>query len=306
MMREPVHPSSSSRQQNSKRLTVEALPAFPAIATRALRVSNDPTSCAADIERIISYDTALASRLLKVANSAYYGVRHEVKTIRQAVVLLGITTVRGLIVSVSSYDLFARAGTPAESEGLWLHSIGTAVAADRLAKRAEDLAPDEAYVAGLLHDVGVAVIAASFPDELAQIRSVSSESEISWRAAEAEVLGFDHSYAGEVAAAEWGLPGSIRSAIAYHHSPALAAAPELATCIHVADLVACRAGFAFDPMMADQEIDSDAVSVLELTQDDIDQVSEQLSTCVDQIREVAAEMVDETASTGGQRGERAA
>lgn len=306
-MKKPAYSSSSSRQDKGDGLKIEALPAFPAVAARALKVSNDPTSSAADMERVISYDPALAGRVLSIANSAYYGFRHNVTTIRQAVVLLGISTVRSAVVSASCYGVFARAGMQAELESLWLHSIGTAIAAERLAKRARVLPSDEAYLAGLLHDVGVAAIAISFPGVVERIKSVSSQRQISRLSAEREVLGYDHSYVGTLVTREWGMPGSIVCAAAHHHSPAEATdVPEAAACVHIADVIASRLGFALDPTMAQIEPDSGAASALGLMEGEIEQISEQIAGSVEEIRQMAAEMGGWSVAESESRGETAA
>jgi HD-like signal output (HDOD) protein len=243
------------------------------------------------MERIVSCDPALAVKMLRIANSAYYGFKSEVTTVKQAVVLLGLMTVRSLVVGASCYDVFARAGAPDDREALWLHSIGTAVAAEGLAKSVRGVVPEEAYLAGLLHDVGVAVIAMSYPEVPRLVAAQSLDGEVSRREAEVDLLGCDHAQMGMLVAQEWGLPAPIAGAIGYHHSPAGAAvAPELAACTHVSDLVASRVGFALDSLAKAGEPEPYALSVLGLSAGDVDEACWEMEACLEEIRAMASQI----------------
>jgi HD-like signal output (HDOD) protein len=282
-------PSRGKREAES--LNLGALPALPAVAARALQVSGDPNSTAADLERIIACDPALAAKILRTANSAYYGIKYRVNTVRQGVVLLGLATVRSVVVSAGSYELFARCGRSSDVESLWLHSVATAVAAGKIAQKTRLLVPDEAYIAGLLHDIGIAVISISFPSRIDAIHQASSTGGVARSVAEQQVLGYDHSYAGGVAAGNWGLPSAVVSVIANHHTPNRATeAREAVGCVHLADLAASRAGIAVDPKAAGMESDGSAVAQLGLSPEGIDAISGELASSVGDICELAVGM----------------
>ena len=139
---------------------IREIPTLPMIANRVLVLLNNPKSSASDLEKVIKHDQALAARVLKIVNSAYYGFPRRITTVGQGIVILGYQAIKDLVLSVSIAELFRvrEKGKIFDRTALWEHSVGVAVGAQLLARRASLPMEDEAFIAGLLHDIGVVIL----------------------------------------------------------------------------------------------------------------------------------------------------
>lgn len=239
-MKESVPPPGTAEAGRIVALIEEAvnLHTLPVVALEAERLLRDQRTSAQDIAAAIARDLALAERVLRLANSAYYGFQHRIGNLTQAVVLLGFQTVRNIVLTVSVMDTFRPASDDAtDYPAFWAHSVGCALAASELAHRAGLPGADEAYVTGLLHDVGKLLVAQHLPAVAHRLRAqLASASPHDTLAVERAALGLDHSDIGSKLAAAWGLPDSVASAIRDHHAPRSArAAPCLADIVQLAD-----------------------------------------------------------------------
>lgn len=220
------------------------LPTLPTVVAKIVQLVDNPRTNAATLARLISSDPALTARMLKMANSAYYGFPRRIGTINLAIVVLGFNTVRDLAVSAS---LVERVSMSRQGDGLledfWEHSVSTAVAARMLQRSARGASVGEAFVAGLLHDIGRLVVARYLPEEAARVQEALAQDEHPISQVELEILGMDHGGIGGSLCKHWSLPESICEAIALHHQPM--AKPErdpLACIVHVAEYMAHRSG----------------------------------------------------------------
>lgn len=222
----------------------EAIP-LPATTLRIIKLINDPRSTAEDVGRVLETDQALTARVLRVANSAYYGMPRQVASAKDAVVMLGHNTLRSLIFTASVAGVLGRRVTGyALGEGeLWRHSVNVAGAARLVARVKHPALAEEAYVGGLLLDIGKIVLDQYLQEEFALANSTAVEEGISFVEAERQVFGADHAEIGGLLAEKWNLPPALVEAIRYHHDPVAAkSAPELASIVHVADLIATELG----------------------------------------------------------------
>lgn len=208
---------------------------FPAMATKVLSAVNDANTSPSELTQLITCEPSIALRILKVANSPAYGFTREIHTVDQAVVILGNKAIRDLVLTVSTGDLFA-AGTGAEEarEILWNHSLACATVAGILATRTPDVSKDEAFLAGILHDVGKLVFYDVAPSEYTRIDSgCNSQSIID---SESDTFGINHQELGQRCSEEWGLPDEVHDVIGFHHSPAEADfAPDLTRLVSLAN-----------------------------------------------------------------------
>ena len=222
------------------------LPTLPIIIPRILRLVEDQRSSAADLAKVIGSDPALASRILRLANSAFYGFRREIVSINHAVVLLGFDTVKSIVLAatvlatlgdgegVSSFD----------REQFWLHVVTTAAAARILGRKLRVVDAETAFVAGLLHDLGKVVLDRYFYRHYAEAARRAVESPCLIREAEMALFSVDHAQVGRWLAERWRLPPAIIEPVTFHHQPAKASADHwmLSAVVHLADILARNAG----------------------------------------------------------------
>lgn len=222
----------------------DAIP-LPATTMKIIRLMNDASSTAGQVADVMETDQALTARVLRVANSAYYGLPRRVATARDAVVLLGHNTLRSLIFTASVSGILGRKATGyALGEGeLWKHSMGVANGCRLIARRNHRGLAEEAYVAGLLHDIGKIVLEQFLREEFANTMEVANAKSLTFDQAEREIFGLDHAQVGGLLAERWQLPPDFVSAIRHHHSPLEAKDALVITAIvHIADLIALELG----------------------------------------------------------------
>ncbi len=212
------------------------LPTLPTMVGELGRRLDAPATSAADVARLLAHDQVLTARVLRLANSAFYCPREPVRSVPQAVVMLGLGTVRAIILKaalLSAYRLD-------QARPLWLHALATACAARALAKLADLQPVDDAFVMGLLHDLGKLALAEHLPQAWELIQDHLRQHGGLLRQAECAVLDTDHAAVGGYLCDRWGLPAEFRGAIAAHHDLELAdaATQPWAACLHLSDILA--------------------------------------------------------------------
>lgn len=215
------------------------LPTLPEVAMKVMEVANNPRSSAADMAKVISQDQALTARILRLVNSAYYGFPRKISTITQAIVILGFRTVRDLVLNISISDMFnAKVQAGINVEALWLHNLAVAVASKVLARKIGYDQPEEAFTAGLLHDLGKLVLVKLIPQEYERVVSIAKNSNKWIRDVEEDLLEIDHSIVGKWVADQWKFPLQLTHAIHMHHQPQLENEyTELISIVHGADVL---------------------------------------------------------------------
>lgn len=217
---------------------LEQMPPLPAAVVHLMQSFECEEINSFEIARKISQDPALCLRVLKIVNSPFYGLSRQIASLSEAVMVLGFSTVRSLVLGAS---LIAR--LPQTKKGcfepavIWGHSLYCALGARNLAKHA-GVDPEWAFTAGLLHDVGKLVIYSSEPELFEAVRKLSSERSIDQCQAERELLGVDHAEIGARLLARWHLPTTIEQAAAFHHRPDELAGDSLCDLVHLADILA--------------------------------------------------------------------
>lgn len=201
---------------------VESLPTLPAVAARLLQLTGDPESNSAEIIRLISSDQSLTAKILSLACKANAGLKPETTTVGRAVLMLGLDAVRHAVLSVKVFEVFGPAGdqpdSPFDRNEFWKHSLAVACAAELLAKHMGQRSDaSEAFVCGLLHDLGKVALDACLPKSFARVVRQTNNTRACIADVEREVLGVDHTVIGRRLAERWQLPAVITQAIWLHH-----------------------------------------------------------------------------------------
>lgn len=200
------------------------LPPLPAVVTRIMQTINNPTTSAEELSRLISLDQGLASKILRIVNSAYYGFPKRISTITHAVVILGFNTVRNLVLGVSAFGMLPQKGTTSglNRTQFWEHSVAVAIMSSIITRRRKPQtrsAIEEAFIVGLLHDLGKLFLDCYFPVQFAVCVAFAGREKITEVEAERRVLDIDHTVVGRKIAEHWNFPPMLTNAIGSHHAP---------------------------------------------------------------------------------------
>lgn len=192
------------------------IPSLPPIAMKVMGLIQDDYASLKTLEDIISRDQGFATRLLRIANSPYYGRDRKIEDIPQAILLIGFETLKSLVIATSLKDLHRNFGV--FEQRLWEHSLGVALCSSLLAMVTRMATSDEALVCGLIHDVGKTVINNAMPEMYMQIYEKMYEEHRPIIEIENEVLGFNHTIIGSLIAKKWKLPEKLEVVITHHHT----------------------------------------------------------------------------------------
>ena len=213
---------------------------LPIIYQRLDEAINDPYSDLSQIAEILSEDSSLSARLLRLANSAMFSFPSKVETISRAITIIGTKQLRDLVLATSVIDLFK--DVPEEyvsMESFWRHSIATGITARIIATYRREANIERFYVLGLLHDIGRLLMYLQIPEMTNKAIEISIEESIPLYQAEYQLLNFNHSTVGKELLIEWKLPPSLQEGVVYHHTPQRAKRyPEDAATVHIADIIA--------------------------------------------------------------------
>jgi len=271
---------------------------LPEITLKIIGLVEDPTSTAQDLHNVISNDPALCSRILKVVNSAFYGLPRQIGSINRAIVLLGLNAVKNIAIAASLTKLF-RGGDLCPSfsaRDLWLHSIATAAAGKLVCDELRLGLPDEAFLAGLIHDIGIMVEMQAMRNDLVKVIAEINFDEDGvpdkpMIEVEQRILGADHQAFGAGLCDPWKFPQSFTYVTGFHHDPLALpyvtgfhhnplALPEgnrmLACIVYTADRLAGQAGYGFRGDLVSLEFDPAVIEDLGMTAEALERIKNAL------------------------------
>jgi HD-like signal output (HDOD) protein len=266
---------------------------LPEITTRIVEVVEDPRATAHTMHEIVKNDPALASKILKVVNSAFYGLPSQIASLDRAIVMLGLSAVKNIALAASLARLL-RPGTLSddfEARDLWRHCISVGVCGRMLTRAAHGHTNDEAFVAGLVHDMGLLVEFQLFPEKLGEVVKRCGSGGEAFCDVETEIIGANHGQFGAALSAKWKFPPTLRCVISHHHNPGVLK-PEfrkLATLVYVADTVCCQQQLGFWLTGAQQQISEDMLELIGVTAAQVGEIVEELS---DRVAEAEAVFSD--------------
>lgn len=217
---------------------IKNLPALPQIIPKLMRVLDNPNSSAADVGKVISTDQALMTKVLKLVNSAMYGLPRRISTLSQATVILGFNTIRSTSIAATVFKYLNNGSF--DRVKFWEHALACGVASKLIARRFSNQNPEEAFIAGLLHDVGKMVIDQYMPEEFSKVCARVQSGGVRMVEAEQEVLGVTHAQVGGWLARKWNMPAPLLNAITYHHEPQLTSSQgsQFVSIVHLGDAIA--------------------------------------------------------------------
>ncbi|MGI5922179.1 MAG: HDOD domain-containing protein [Syntrophomonadaceae bacterium] len=255
------------------------LPSLPQVVVKVMELTENPDSTAQDIHNVLNQDQVMTAKVLKMANSAYYGFPRRIATVTDAIILLGFKTIKSIVIAASVSDVLSKevegyALAPGE---LWRHSQCAAMTARLIARNTKFSSLDLAYTAALLHDIGKVIANRLMKESYHEVVKRVTTENISFIEAENQVLGFDHAQIGARVAQKWNLPPELVEAIALHHSPDSAQInTKLTAIVHIADAVCLSMGIGIgvDGML--YTLSKESLALLGISEEDIEGFISQL------------------------------
>ena len=203
---------------------VDDLPPLPAVATRVMTIVDDENASATDLANVLAADQALTAKLIRLSNSAYYGFGRKVSSVRDAITVLGFNQVRDIAVSMSVMHAFSRPAPTDDGFDLdlfWGHSVAIAVAGESVSRRMRAAKPQDAFTAGILHDIGRLVLRMTMPVPFADALAYTRETGTPLHLSEVEATGYDHAEIGRALGERWSFPQHLIEAVWSHHDESL-------------------------------------------------------------------------------------
>jgi putative nucleotidyltransferase with HDIG domain len=256
---------------------VSHIATLPEITIKIIELVEDPDSTAGDLHKIIANDPALCARVLKVVNSAFYGLPGQIGSINRAIVLLGLNAVKNIAIAASLAKLFrgGRLCPQFSARDLWTHSIAVAATVKLLSDTLKLGLADEAFLAGLMHDIGIMVEMQAFRSKLGEVFDYADQHKCGFMVAEQQVIGATHEDLGKALCEKWKFPRSFAFVTGHHHNPmAIEAESRLLTSlVYIADVLASRAQIGYSDTPPNLELDPEVVKSVGLTPAQIEQVT---------------------------------
>lgn len=226
-----------------------SIPTLPAIIGQITNLLQNPRTSAEEIGRAITADQALATKVLKLVNSAFYGFPGRISTITHAIVILGFSTIKNIVLTTSILDAFRKKKdevTDFDIEQFWMHSIACGAAAQSIARFTSNKNKEECFIAGLIHDLGKILLYQYLPDLFMDAYKFSNQNQILFYESELQLFNISHQEIGGILAEHWNLPPMLQHAIKYHHKPQATQEHYMTTSIvHCADILVRALDFGY-------------------------------------------------------------
>mgnify|MGYP001595649481 CR=1 FL=1 len=202
---------------------IKDLPTLPAIVLKVNQMLDSPDTNMEILSHVIEKDQAIAFKMLRLVNSAFFGLRDKISSIREAAIILGFDAIRNIVISLSTYNTLnsiaeSRSHTDFKVDGFWRHSISVAVLSRFLSEKKQLGDPEKSFVSGLLHDMGKMILAYYFPESFKKILVLSQKKRIIYRKAEERILPGGHHEIGYYIAKKWDIPIHIANTLYSHHN----------------------------------------------------------------------------------------
>jgi len=267
--------------------TLDDLPAMPHVVQKAQGIMARPDSNIKELARVIELEQAIATRVLKLANSAYYGLSGKVSSVQHASVLLGYKALGDLISVAGISNLMSKdlKGYQLDSGDLWRHSIAVAFGSRIIANRKDTEFGNVAFFAGLIHDAGKLILDPYVYERKDTFDEFMADNENTFVNAEKTILGFDHSEIASELCQKWKIPNDQRIAIKFHHNPSKSNGNELAFILHMADYIAMINGYGTDANGEQYWTEDGVMDFLDLREEDVEYIKKDVQESVEKMSE---------------------
>ena len=258
------------------------IPAMPNVTQQILMMMSDPDTNAEQLQKVILTDQALTARILKIANSPFYGVPRTIRTLSTAIMILGYRMIRNIVLAIVTRSINRKAGLIETM--MWEHSTGVSTASFMIAKEIQFPDPEEAFLAGLLHDIGKQIINNYDPERYMHVIDRTYNENLSYYSVEEEIFGFSHPEVGALVIRKWKLSEELESAIRFHHEGFKSTLKEypyylgkLSIIVNLADLMCIKLGIGRrEPLDTINIANSESAALLKLSENKVQILSDKL------------------------------
>jgi putative nucleotidyltransferase with HDIG domain len=281
---------AGSDHKNSVREYVSRMPSLPVTVSKVLEVCNNPRTSPIDLDNVIKLDPVLMGRVLKLINSAYYGLGTQVTSLARAIIMLGVNTVKNLALSTAVIDRLVdkRAFRALNMDGFWRHSLCVGVTAKLIARKrgVDPSLVEEYFAAGLLHDIGKIPLNNAIDGEYVKAMSLADRERIPLFLAEKRHLDLDHCEAGLVVAESWRLSGAIADAIGYHHTHESYRGDhgDVVRTVAIADYFANREGIGFSGNLYPDKPGAEVYGLLDIEKSLLEELEEPVNAEIEKAK----------------------
>ncbi len=266
--------------------TVE-ISTLPEITLKIVETVQNPKSSANDLHKIVRNDPALSAKILQVVNSAFYGLPGQIGSIDRAIIMLGLNAVKNIAIAASLSKMFKTkiACDDFSGKDLWTHSVAVGTTNKLITKAIGLTLPDEAFLVGLIHDIGQVAIMQTLPQKIPAIMDLRRTGIASWQA-EQQVINTDHQGIGMALAAKWKFPRSFQYVTGYHHNPSeLAPENRLLTVItYVSDITCKQKGLGLKSFSGDEQVPPELLDEIKLSSEKLQEISEQIDEELESVK----------------------
>jgi len=277
----------SSRQNLEKKILrdVKDLPPMPKVILKAQQMMADPDLDVKAVASVIETDQAIAVKVLRLANSTYYGLSGKVSSIQHAFVVLGYKTL-GQILSIASFSTYMGKSLPGygfESEDLMRHSLAVALSSKVIAEKIGSSLASEAHTAGLIHDIGKIILDKYIIEKKETFKTFLENEQRTFLNAEQKIIGFDHAEIAFEICKKWNIPNTMTQAIKYHHYPSSSQKDELSYILHLADYIAAKIGGGYDSDDLLYQLEEGTMNYLSIRYKDVSTIMSEVIESISQL-----------------------
>ena len=249
---------------------------LPEVTMRIIEVVQDERSTAHDLHQIVRNDPALSARVLRVVNSAFYGLPGQIGSIDRAIMLLGLNAVKNIAIAASIGKMFKSSVICDDFTGkdLWTHSVAVGATNKLIASAAGMSLPDEAFLTGLIHDIGLVAVMQCHAEDIQKIVDLT-KSGVPYRKAEEKIIGANHQEIGIALTTKWKFPRSFQFVTGFHHEPTTLA-PEnrmLSAITHISDILCARGEFGMKITVETEDVPQELKDEIGITSEQLDEIA---------------------------------